>query len=47
MWLTADMGGSVDVPLPPGITGPEIRGKVRYVTHYGFTGAAPFRRLMR
>lgn len=36
-------GATVDVPLPPEITGLEVQGAVHYVTHYGFTGTAPFR----
>ena len=36
-------GATVDVTLPPEITGLEVQGAVHYVTHYGFTGTAPFR----
>ena len=35
-------GEMIEVDLPPAVTGLEVRGVVHYVTHYGFTGGAPF-----
>ena len=40
-------GETLDVPVPAETAGPEVRGAVHYVTHYGFAGKAPFRLLVR
>ncbi len=40
-------GEAITVDLPPETGGVEVQGAVHYVTHHGFTGAAPFRLFAR